>query len=298
MALSLAALAANGRRLGRNIGRRVERIEGAGNANNATRRYREIMEQPLPKDAAGWRARNRALQQLDTAPGTRSATAGSIARRDATRARNDDLRARSADVNQRIRMSTQEIEEALKLARSDVRRKVRTTREGYGDTHATRMAEKGVDDARVGGTRNEMLSDLSTLERMKGYKGLTPKGAKAIEDSGAEAFGERYRDMNDAQKSAIWDEMERRQKVESLSSQEVQAMIKAILNDGFVVGFTEKINPDGTTYLKADFGTSFEDMKAQRARREKADELLEKYMEESEPNPFFEDIRGSTGLFG
>lgn len=297
--VNLIALAARAARLTANIGRRVGRIKAAGNINNATQKFDELRQMARPTDAKGWQARVRELERLDAAPGTRARTAGQTARRDATRARNDDLRARSTDVNQRISMSNDDIRDAARLARSDVRRRIRTLRKAVGDSHGARLAEAAADALNLDGTRNEVLSDLSRLVRVKGYKTLTPSGARAVEDAGAEAFGEGFRFMDDEQKSAIWRKMEETQVKESLSSQEVQAMIKAVMEDKTQVLFTRTTNPDGTSYLTADFGTSLKDAVAQKARREKSEELLRQYVEESEPNPFFEDLRkDSTNLFG
>lgn len=288
--LALAAARALSGNLSGNIARRVARVEKMGATNASTIAFRELQKAAQPVTRNEWVKRAAQLQRLNEAPGTRVKSAEQVAKRDSTRLRNEQLRSASADVNTRIRMSRGELVDAARLARADTRRRIRDVRKHVGDNFAARKAEEIANSLNLKGSRNEILSVLSSLEKTKKYKTLTRSGARAMEQAGLEAFGEVYADMDDEQKSAIWRRMESEQVKQSLSSQEVQAMIKAVLNDHYQVAFTRVERPDGTNYLEADFGTTLKEAVAQKARREKGAEMIESYKSDY-IEPMFVGIR-------
>lgn len=301
--LALSAARALSSRLSGNIARRATRVEAAGNANKATERFRELQQQPRPKTRNEWLKRAAELNRLDNAKGTHAKTAAKVAQREAQREANASLRQRSSDVNTRVKMSREELIDAARLARADVRRKIREVRKVIGNKNfASSLAEEAADNLNLKGSRNQILSDLTRLEKVKRYKTLTIEGAQRMEDAGVEAFGEEFGDMTNEQKSAVWRKAQEIAIKESLSSLEVQAMIKAILKGKIKPIFTRKENPDGLSYLVVDFGNSLQDAMVQKAKRETAEELLAQYIRNGDQNPHFEGLEEIkdklTNLFG
>lgn len=299
-AVGRIAARASATRLAGNIARRVSRIEKAGISTNAVEEFKQLQNQPKPKTANEWREYNKQLKRLDGLSGTRMRTAKATEQREATQTRNRQLREAVADPNTRIRMSQDDLKEAVKLYRADVRRKIRNTKKAVGENVAIKRAEEILADVDLDKSRNHLLSQISRLNRASEYKTLTPTGARKEIDTGIRVFGEDYATYTTEQKSAIWRAFERQKELESLSSDQVVDIVNATIRENGVV-FGEESTEDGKTRVTASIGDASSSAEARAIRRKADDEALARYTAKNKPrNPHFDGfgkIETTTRMF-
>lgn len=133
------------------------------------------------------------------------------------------------------KLSEEQVRDALKISRSDVRRKVNkllkelpegsVATDKFFEFMSTEM--KNVNKM----SRNQMLSRLNTLQRIQGFDGLTVEGAKKQLEWAETVLGEAVKDMTREEHSAIWDYIQREQAIHSLTSGDSIADTNLQLND-------------------------------------------------------------------
>lgn len=132
-------------------------------------------------------------------------------------------------------LNRDEMLDAVKLARSDTRRKVnKLLKEMPEGTYATdkfldytETEMKGLNKM----SRNQLYVRLATIQKMNAYEGMAIEGAKRQASFSDKVFGKAGKSFNRREKSAVWDYVNKQQTLHSLSSPEVIAMVNAILND-------------------------------------------------------------------
>lgn len=148
---------------------------------------------------------------------------------------NKKLRDSYKDIAGANNLNSEQMLDAVKLARSDTRRKVnKLLKEIPEGTFATSKFQQYTKDDMKGlskMSRNQLYVRLAKIQKMNAYEGMTIEGARRQASFSNKVFGSAGKSFDRNEKSAVWDYVNRQQTLHSLSSPEVIAQVNAILND-------------------------------------------------------------------
>lgn len=226
-----AALRSNATRLGANISKRLTRLaaKDVRGGDILVARLKAELEEIRAMPVTNYReaqSQEARMRRLDKAGGTRDRTFEKAAKR----AYRDDIVAKASDPNTLIRMTRDQLQEALSIQRSRIRDRARRIKETIGDTNfmvkrAENLVKESTKDASINRLRSLVNGSANALKS----KTLTPAGAKAVVDHGVGMFGEIYRDLNDEQRSALWKAMRQEMELSSLTSPDSIEVVKTAL---------------------------------------------------------------------
>lgn len=234
MALSLKAieLRNNATRLGANISKRLTRLaaKDVQGGDILVARLKTQLEEIRAMPVTNYReaqAKEARMRRLDRAAGTRDQTFQKAAKR----AYRDDLVAKADDPNTLIRMSKEQLKEALAIQRSRIRDRVRRVKEAIdGGNIMTERAEELLKESTVNASHNRLRSLVNGSAKALKSKTLTVAGAKQVIDHGVNMFGEVYLELDNEQRSALWKAMRREVELGSLASPDAIEVVKAAVS--------------------------------------------------------------------
>lgn len=233
-------------------------------------------------------------RRLDKAAGTRDRSF----QRAAKRAYNDDLLAQASNPYNISRMTKDQLTEVYAIQRSRLRDKVRRVKEGTGGGNfMTKRADKLLAEDSKGASSNKLRSLVSRAAKDLAADTLTVSGAKKQFETGDRLFGEAYKEMNDEQRTAVWEAMHRQMEYLGLSSERTSKIINGVLSDQ---QFRAEFLSSPTGELQAVIGQGLNSAKANalkaQAENEAAMEIIEKsFAKHGRKKPDFLRVKKATG---
>ena len=270
MALSpaAAALRSNATRIGANISKRLARLaaKDVQGGDILVARLKAELEEIRAMPVTNYReAQSKAarMRRLDKAAGTRDQSFQKAAKR----AYNDDIVARASDPNELIRMTKEQLQEALSVQRSRLRDRVSRVKQTInGNNFMTHRAENLLKEKTAGSSINRLRYLVSNSAKALKAKSLTPEGASEVVQRGVDMFGDIYLELNDEQRSALWKAMRREMELNSISSPDAIEIVKVAAESvKKKFGFIRSLSSDE---LLAAIGDSASDVEVKLKRME------------------------------
>ena len=235
MALSpaAAALSKKATSIGANISKRLTRlaskdVQGGDILIERMKAELEAIRQMPVTNYREAQSKEARMRRLDKAAGTRAQSFQKAAKR----AYRDDLVAQANDPFNVIRMTKDQLSEVYDIQRSRLRDKVRRVKKGIGGGNfMTRRAEELLERDPKNLNHNQLRSLVGKAAKNLSSKTLTVQGAKKQFENGVELFGEAYKEMDDDQRSAVWEAVHRQMVVLGLSSTRTSEIINGVVND-------------------------------------------------------------------
>lgn len=263
-----AALAKKSTAIGANISKRLTRlasrdVKGGDILVDRMRAELEVIRAMPVTNYREAQSKEARMRRLDMAAGTRALTFQKAAKR----AYNDDLLAQANDPNKLIRMSKEQLREVLTVQRSRLRTRLESVKRSIdGENFMTHRAANLLKENTAGATINRLRSLSNSSAKALTSKSLTPEGAREIVQRGVDMFGEIYRDLNDEQRSALWEAMRREMELNSITSPDAIELIKtAVESAEKKFGFIRSLSSDE---LIAVIGDSASDVEVKLKRAE------------------------------
>lgn len=268
MALTVAAAALrnNATRIGANISKRLTRLaaKDVQGGDILIERMKTELEAIKRMPVTNYReaqAKEARMRRLDKAAGTRAQSFQKAAKR----AYRDDLVAQANDPFNVVRMSKDQLAEVYAIQRSRLRDKVRRVKVGIGNNFMTRRVDELLERDPKGMSHNQLRSVVGQAAKDLTAKTLTVTGAKKQFEDGVKLFGEAYREMNDEQRSAVWESMHRQMQYLGLASTDTTEIINGVVNDQ---KFKAMFLSAPTGELQAVIGQGLNDAKAKQHKAE------------------------------
>lgn len=235
MALSVAAAALNknATRIGANISKRLTRltskdVQGGDILIEQMKAELEAIRHMPVTNYREAQSKEARMRRLDKAAGTRARSFQKAAKR----AYNDNLVAQTNDPLNVIRMTRDQLAEVYSVQRHRLRDKVRRVKEGInGNNFMTRKVDALLDQDPKSMNHNQLRSLVSKAAKDLQSKTLTVSGAKKQLQQGLEMFGDAYNQMDDEQRSAVWEAMHRQKEYLGLASGDAAEIINGVVND-------------------------------------------------------------------
>lgn len=235
MALTEAAAARskNASRLGANISKRLTRLasKDVQGGDILIERMKAELEEIRAMPVTNYReaqSKEARMRRLDKAAGTRASSFQKAAKR----AYRDDLIAQADDPFNVTRMSADQLAEVYSLQRSRLRDKVRRVKKVIdGGNFMTNRVEKMLEEDPKTASHNKLRSLVTRAAKDLKSKTLTVTGAKKQFQTGVKLFGDAYKEMNDEQRSAVWEAMRRQTEYLGLSSERTSKIVNGVVND-------------------------------------------------------------------
>ena len=235
MALTEAAAARskNASRLGANISKRLTRLasKDVQGGDILIERMKAELEEIRAMPVTNYReaqSKEARMRRLDKAAGTRASSFQKAAKR----AYRDDLIAQADDPFNVTRMSADQLAEVYSLQRSRLRDKVRRVKKVIdGGNFMTKRVEKMLEEDPKTASHNKLRSLVTRAAKDLKSKTLTVTGAKKQFQTGVKLFGDAYKEMNDEQRTAVWEAMHRQTEYLGLSSERTSKVVNGVVND-------------------------------------------------------------------
>lgn len=269
MALTPAAsvLSKNASRIGANISKRLTRlaakdVKGGTILIERMKAELEAIRQMPVTNYHEARSKEARMRRLDKAAGTRADTFQKAAKR----AYNDDLLAQADDPFNVSRMSKEQLAEVYSIQRSRLRSKVRRVKESIdGGNFMTNRVEELLKEDPKTASHNKLRSFVTKAAADLKSETLTVTGAKKQFENGVKLFGDAYKEMDDKQRSAVWEAMHRQMELLGLSSERTSELVNGVVNDQkFLTAFLTAPNGD----LQAVLGQGLNSVEANKHKRQ------------------------------
>lgn len=291
LSVTAAALRSNATRIGANISKRLTRLAAKDiqGGDILVARLKAELDEIRAMPVTNYReaqTKEARMRRLDKAAGTRDRSFQKAAKR----VYNDDLVAQANDPNKLIRMTKEQLQEALSVQRSRLRNRVRRVKQSIdGNNFMTRRAENLLKEKTANASINRLRSLAKGSAKALRSKSLTPEGAKEIVQRGVDMFGEVYLELDDEQRSALWKAMRREMELNSISSPDAIDIVKTSVESvKKKFGFFRSLSSDE---LLAAIGDSSSDVDVKLKRMEIDDrnssDIINRGKEKwgSKPNP-------------
>ena len=193
----------------KNTAARVARIELAGNANKATRAFREFerVHDATPKFVREMVIHEtlKEAKKLNVKAGTRSAKAEKIANQE-RRADEREATAKALRENPRAKQDPEKVKDLQRSLQRSLDAKTKRVKESeVGRTPATDAYDEWKANRDPNASARKQAAETRKLLKISDYQGIDTKGARLQQDRGRAAFGKEYDTWSPEQRGAAWE---------------------------------------------------------------------------------------------